>query len=168
MKTSINLSKESKELILETLVFTRLTNSFDVKEIDGHVLVFLKNIILPYRIFILALCRYGLWNVAYSKRDWVMINEELLQLWKEVGIVPTGLTFDGNGYDRNKEPINLLERAVYKNRLTRRTPISLVKHNIKTLDIDQSTIDYFSWADQRAHCEAILYIAEEKYAAIAK
>lgn len=138
------------DIIKERLIFTKLSNTFEVHKFNNEYYVLIQGIIAPYRIFMLGLLKYGLWTIRFSKTDWFLINRDLMEIWTELNIVPSGVVFD-------------VEKKDFKN-----APIKWFKAALTSLTFDQKILEYFSVRfgedlDIYAQYEAMLYFAEEQY-----
>ena len=143
------------DVIKEELVLTKLSNTFEVRRFNEEYFVLIRGVIVPYRIFMLGILKYGLWTIRFSKSDWFLINRDLMALWTELNIVPTGAVFDP-------------EKKDFKN-----APIRWFKEALICFDFDKEIKEFFAVRcgddlDYKAKYEALLYLAEQEYEALAK
>ncbi len=147
------ISASTKEKIREELVLTKLSDSYCVKKFDDEYFVLVRDIAIPYRIFILVLLIENLWSINCSKLDWIKVNRELFMLWIELDILPEGVDFRDNISRRHKT----------------RAPISTVEKLIKNIELEEEQLLYFheSCGTIWAKPEALLYLIEQQYQALA-
>ena len=156
-------SDETQDIIKEVLVFTKLSNGYELRKFEEEFYVLLQGYIVPYRIFVVLLCKYGLWQIRFSKGDWYTMNKDLIDLWKNLDVVPDDVEFDAMSHPKEAQ------KQAWGCKENKKVPTTVLKRALISLELEEKDEDFFlSRGESTAKYEALLYFLERDYAALAK